>query len=83
MARKFSTILHMTAIIAGFGLFATAVQAGPYTPKISAPNISPMRPDFSMRSRDMWQVIDQVSINYLGGAPNTHRYRTQSQKTKR
>jgi hypothetical protein len=29
-------------------------------------------------SRDMWQVIDQVNVNYLGGARNTHRYRTQS-----
>lgn len=29
-------------------------------------------------SRDMWQVIDQVNVNYLGGAKNTHRYRTQS-----
>jgi hypothetical protein len=26
----------------------------------------------------MWQVIDQVNVNYLGGAKNTHRYRTQS-----
>jgi len=26
----------------------------------------------------MWQVIDQVNVNYLGGARNTHRYRTQS-----
>lgn len=29
-------------------------------------------------ARDMWQVIDQVNVNYLGGAKNTHRYRTQS-----
>jgi hypothetical protein len=29
-------------------------------------------------ARDMWQVIDQVNVNYLGGARNTHRYRTQS-----
>ena len=29
-------------------------------------------------ARDMWQVIDQVNSNYLGGARNTHRYRTQS-----
>ena len=29
-------------------------------------------------ARDMWQVIDQVNANYLGGARNTHRYRTQA-----
>jgi hypothetical protein len=29
-------------------------------------------------ARDMWQVIDQINVNYLGGARNTHRYRTQS-----
>ena len=29
-------------------------------------------------ARDMWQVIDQVNVNYLGGAKNTHRFRTQS-----
>lgn len=29
-------------------------------------------------ARDMWQVIDQVNSNYLGGARNTHRYRTQA-----
>jgi hypothetical protein len=29
-------------------------------------------------ARDMWQVIDQVNANYLGGAKNTQRYRTQS-----
>jgi len=29
-------------------------------------------------ARDMWQVIDSVNVNYLGGARNSHRYRTQS-----
>lgn len=29
-------------------------------------------------ARDMWQVIDIVNANYLGGARNTHRFRTQS-----
>ncbi|MDQ3287060.1 MAG: hypothetical protein M3Q42_02155 [Pseudomonadota bacterium] len=29
-------------------------------------------------ARDMWQVIDQVNANYLGGPRNTHRYRTQA-----
>lgn len=29
-------------------------------------------------ARDMWQVMDQVNINYLGGARNSHRYRTQA-----
>jgi hypothetical protein len=32
----------------------------------------------SFGARDMWQVIDQVNANYLGGARNTHRYRTQA-----
>jgi hypothetical protein len=29
-------------------------------------------------ARDMWQVIEVVNANYLGGSRNTHRYRTQS-----
>jgi hypothetical protein len=29
-------------------------------------------------ARDMWQVIDIINANYLGGTRNTHRYRTQS-----
>lgn len=29
-------------------------------------------------ARDMWQVMDQVNANYLGGPRNTHRYRTQA-----
>jgi hypothetical protein len=29
-------------------------------------------------ARDMWQVIEIVNANYLGGARNTHRFRTQS-----
>lgn len=29
-------------------------------------------------ARDMWQVIDLVNANYLGGQRNTQRYRTQS-----
>jgi hypothetical protein len=29
-------------------------------------------------ARDMWQVVDQVNANYLGGTRNTHRYRTQA-----
>lgn len=32
----------------------------------------------SFGARDMWQVIDFVNVNYLGGARNTHKYRTQS-----
>ncbi len=32
----------------------------------------------SFGARDMWQVIDQVNSNYLGGARNTHRFRTQA-----
>jgi len=52
------------------------------SPTISPPHVSPMRPDSSMRARDMWLVIDQVDANYLGGARNTHRYRTQSRAGK-
>ena len=39
-----------------------------------------MDPDLrnAFGARDMWQVIDQVNVNYLGGAKNTQRYRTQS-----
>lgn len=29
-------------------------------------------------ARDMWQVVDQVNTNYLGGPRNTQRYRTQA-----
>jgi hypothetical protein len=29
-------------------------------------------------ARDMWQVVDIVNANYLGGARNTQRYRTQA-----
>ena len=29
-------------------------------------------------ARDMWQVIEIVNSNYLGGPKNTHRFRTQS-----
>jgi len=32
----------------------------------------------SFGARDMWQVIDQVNANYLGGTRNTHRFRTQA-----
>jgi hypothetical protein len=32
----------------------------------------------SFAARDMWQVIDQVNINYLGGPRNSNRYRTQA-----
>lgn len=29
-------------------------------------------------ARDMWQVVDQINANYLGGTRNTQRYRTQA-----
>ena len=29
-------------------------------------------------ARDMWQLIDRISTEYLGGARNTNRYRTQA-----
>jgi len=34
-------------------------------------------------ARDMWQVIDQVNRNYLGGARNMARYRTQAEAGRR
>jgi hypothetical protein len=33
-------------------------------------------------ARDLWQVIDQVNCDYLGGASNSHRYRTRAQAGK-
>jgi len=33
----------------------------------------------ALGARDMWQVIDSVNTNYLGGAVNTMRYRTRAQ----
>jgi hypothetical protein len=32
----------------------------------------------ALGARDMFQVIDIINVNYLGGARNTHRYRTQA-----
>lgn len=32
-------------------------------------------------ARDMWQFIDQVNANYLGGLRNTHQHRTQARST--
>ncbi len=32
----------------------------------------------SFGARDMWQVMDQVNANYLGGTRNSHRHRTQA-----
>ncbi len=32
----------------------------------------------SFGARDMWQVMDQVNANYLGGTRNSHRFRTQA-----
>jgi hypothetical protein len=32
----------------------------------------------ALGAKDMFQVIDTINVNYLGGARNTHRYRTQS-----
>ncbi|GAB2507566.1 hypothetical protein [Lysobacter humi (ex Lee et al. 2017)] len=29
-------------------------------------------------ARDMWQLIDQINANYLGGLRNTHQHRTQA-----
>jgi hypothetical protein len=74
-------LFFMTAMLAGLCLSGIEpASAGPKSP--SMPNISPMRPDSSLRARDMWLVIDQVDANYLGGARNTHRYRTQSRAGK-
>lgn len=32
-------------------------------------------------ARDMWQLIDQVNANYLGGLRNTHQHRTQARSS--
>lgn len=32
-------------------------------------------------ARDMWQFIDQVNANYLGGLRNTHQHRTQARSS--
>lgn len=80
---RLCNLLFTTMMLAGLCLSCVEpASAGPNMPNISRPNISPMRQDFSMRARDMWQVIDQVNVNYLGGARNTHRYRTQSRAGK-
>jgi len=75
--------LFTTMIFAG--LYWSGMEpasAGPKLPNTGRPKMSPKRPDLSTRTRDMWQVIDQVSGNYLGGARNTHRHRTQSRAGK-
>ncbi len=70
--------LLTTAMLAGLCWSGIEPASAQKSPNISPPNISPMRPDFNTRARDMWQVIDQVNVNYLGGTRNSHRYRTQS-----
>ena len=50
MSGKFRKILCASTIIAGFVLTASAVSAGPKTPSISVPNISPSRPDINLRA---------------------------------
>lgn len=32
-------------------------------------------------ARDMWQFIDQINANYLGGLRNTHQHRTQARSS--
>jgi hypothetical protein len=76
-------LLFTTTMLAGLCLSGMdPASAGPNMPNGNRPIISPTRPDFSMCARDMWQVIDQVNTTYLGGARNSHRYRTQSRAGK-
>ena len=44
------------------------------TELLSGPPIGP-----AFGARDVWQVIDQVNANELGGAANVARYHTQAQ----
>lgn len=76
--RKAGRDLAANLSVHGFGIAyfaATELQSMilEYRDKLSDPEI---RSAFG--ARDMWQVIDQVNANYLGGTRNTHRYRTQA-----
>jgi hypothetical protein len=58
MAGKFRKILCTSTIIAGFVLTASAVSAGPKTPSVSVPNISPSRPDVNLRAPNILREQD-------------------------
>jgi hypothetical protein len=80
---RLCNLLFTATMFAGLCLFGVEpASAEPNMPKTSRPNLSPKRPDLSARTRDMWQVIDQVNSNYLGGARNSKRHRTQSRAGK-
>lgn len=76
--RKAGRDLAANLSLHGYGIAyfaATELQAMilEFRDKLSDPEI---RGAFG--ARDMWQVVDQVNANYLGGTRNTHRYRTQA-----
>ena len=76
--RKAGRDLAANLSLHGYGIAyfaATDLQAMilEFRDKLSDPEI---RGAFG--ARDMWQVVDQVNANYLGGTRNTHRYRTQA-----
>jgi len=76
--RKAGRDLAANLSLHGYGIAyfaATELQSMilEYRDKLSDPEL---RGAFG--ARDMWQVIDQVNANYLGGTRNTHRYRTQA-----
>lgn len=76
--RKAGRDLAANLSLHGYGIAyfaATELQTmiREYVEKLSDPEL---RSAFG--ARDMWQVVDQVNANYLGGARNTHRYRTQA-----
>ncbi|GAB3334091.1 hypothetical protein GCM10027359_06570 [Marilutibacter aestuarii] len=76
--RKAGRDLAANLSLHGYGIAyfaATELQSmiREYLEKLNDPEI---RTAFG--ARDIWQVVDQVNANYLGGARNTHRYRTQA-----
>lgn len=76
--RKSGRDLAANLSVHGYGIAyfaATEMQAmiREYLEKLSDPEIKS-----AFGARDIWQVVDQVNSNYLGGTRNTHRYRTQA-----
>ncbi|QDH70459.1 hypothetical protein [Marilutibacter alkalisoli] len=76
--RKAGRDLGANLSLHGYGIAyfaATELQAmiREYLEKLGDPEI---RQAFG--ARDIWQVVDQVNANYLGGPRNSHRYRTQA-----
>lgn len=76
--RKAGRDLAANLSLHGYGIAyfaATELQSmiREYLDKLNEPELKT-----AFGARDIWQVIDQVNANYLGGPRNTHRYRTQA-----